>query len=206
MKSLLRLARPVLTALTLVLVVISCGGGGGTSGGGGPIADICNCTPASSIDYRPAAKHVPLPVVQPLDITVAVMLTWPQTPVPAGDAPRTGRELQLFHIAHAFLRAANLFAGDCDITMEISDTPDASAVRAIVETPIDSEYCTARRNTQQQLATNGFTVNFQSHELPTPLAVDVVGLAFQDFPHISRGSNLVGTVWELHPAIVAITQ
>jgi hypothetical protein len=205
METLLRW-HPALTATTLVLVVMSCGGGGGAGGGGGPIADICNCTPIESVDYRPDAKHVPLPNIQPQDITVAVMLTWAQTPVPPDNAPRTGRELQMFHIAHAFLRAANLFAGDCDISMEISDTADAMAPRVIVETPIDAEYCTARRNTQQQLATNGFTLNFQSSELRTPLPVDVVGLAFQDFPHASRGSALVATVWELHPAVVNITQ
>jgi hypothetical protein len=199
MATLLRLVRPFLTATTLVLVVMSCGGGGG------PIADICNCTPSESVDYRAAAKHVPLPNTQSQDITVAVMLTWAQTPVPANDAPRTGRELQLFHIAHGFLRAANVFAGDCDISMEISDTTDAMAPRVVVETPVDAEYCTARRNIQQQLATNGFTLNFQSSELSTPLPVDVVGLAFQDFPHAGRGSALVATVWELHPAVVNIT-
>ncbi|HYN14627.1 MAG TPA: hypothetical protein VES66_02420 [Terriglobales bacterium] len=206
MKPLLRSARPVLTATTLLLVVMSCGGGGGAGGGGGPIANICNCTPAEPVDYRPAAKHVPLPNIQPLDTTVAVMLTWPQTPVPPADAPRTPFEMQLFHIAHGYLRAANVFAGDCDISMEISDTADAMAPRVIVETPVDAEYCTARSNIQQQLATNGFTLNFQSSELPTPLPVDVVGLAFQDFPHASRGSALVATVWELHPAVVKITQ
>ncbi len=200
METVLRCVRPLITSLAVVLMM-SCGTGGG------PVADICNCTPLDSFDYRAAAKHVPLPTgVQAQDIAVAVMLTWPQTPVPPDDAPRTGRELQLFHIGHAFLRAANLFLGDCDITMEISDTADAMAPRAIVETPRDSEYCSARQNIQQQLAANGFTLNAQSGELLTPLPVDVVGLAFQDFPHPGRGSSLVATVWELHPAVVNITQ
>ncbi len=203
MSTVLRYVRPSLAAFAFALMM-SCGTG---IGGGGAVTDICNCTPIDSIDYRAAAKHVPLPTgVQPQEITVAVMLTWPQTPVPPDDAPRTGRELQLFHIAHAFLRAANLFLGDCDITMEISDTADASAPRVIVETPRDAEYCTARQTIQQQLAAHGFTLSPQSGELPTPLAVDVVGLAFQDFPHPGRGSSLVATVWELHPAVVNITQ
>ncbi len=205
MGRLLRFTRPLITAGALLTVMMSCGGGGG--GSEAVIADICNCTPAESFDYRAAEKHVPLPQnVTPQEIAVADMLTWPQTPVPADNAPRTGRELQLFHIAHAFLRAANVFAGDCDVTMEISDTNDANAPRVVVETPIDSEYCAARRNIQQQLAANNFTLNFQSSELTTPLPVDVVGLAFQDFPHIGRGSALVATVWELHPAVVTITQ
>lgn len=190
---------------TFVLwLLISCGGGGGSSGGGGT-ADICNCSPADPVDFRAAEKHVPLPNITPQEITVADMLTWPQQPVPVDGTPRTGRELQLFHIAHAFLRSAELFAGDCDISMEISDATDTNVPRVIVETPIDSEYCSARRDLQSQLAAHGFTLSPQSGELPTPLAIDVVGLAFEDFPHAARGSALVGTLWELHPAIVTVS-
>jgi hypothetical protein len=193
--------RQVVLGAVLLLTMFSCGGIGV------PVSeDICNCTPVDPFDPRHDAKHVPLPSQTPQEITVATILGWPQTPDATIDQARSGRELQLFHIPHAFLRAANLFVGDCDITMEISDTGDANAPRAIVETPVDSEYCSARQNLKMQLAAHGFMLSVNSGELPTPLTVDVVGLAFQDVPHAGRGSALVQTVWELHPAVVNVTQ
>jgi hypothetical protein len=45
-------------------------------------------------------------------------------------------------------------------------------------------------------------------ELPQALPADVVGLAFLDFDHsaigLGRGSAQVGTLWEIHPAIVTL--
>src|SRR5689334_13379073 len=54
--------------------------------------DVCNCTPTgpASEDFRHNQKHVPLPNSSAQEITVATMLTWPQTPVPGPAAPRTG--------------------------------------------------------------------------------------------------------------------
>jgi hypothetical protein len=72
------------------------------------------------------------------------------------DAPRTGRELELFHIATAFLQNVSVNAADCDVVMEISHAPDKKAARMIVETPIDSEYYSARQNIQPQLKQHGF--------------------------------------------------
>ncbi len=188
-------------ALLLVLISLSCGVT--TSN------DICNCTPSepTSADYRHAEKHVPLPNMTPQEITVATILSWPQdaTPLPS-DRPRTGRELQLFHIAQAYLQSASVIGGDCDIHFEVSQTADKSAPRAIVETPVDSEYCSARRNIQSQLKTHGFLLDANhGGELPTPVVVDILGMAFEDFEH-HRGSPQVATVWELHPAIVTVTQ
>ncbi len=166
----------------------------------------CNCSPSepASSDYRHDAKHVPLPGGTPQEITVADMLSWPQGPAPAFDAPRSGWELQLFHIAKAYLQAAFINQGDCDIHVEISDNPAKNAPRVIVETPVDSSYCSARRQLEQQLAQHGFNLSAGA-DLPQPLTIDVLGLAFQDFEH-NRGSNFVVTPWELHPAIVTITQ
>jgi hypothetical protein len=170
--------------------------------------DVCNCTPTgpASSDFRHNQKHVPLPNSSAQEITVATMLTWPQTPVPGPDAPRAGRELQMFHIAHAFVQLSYEVQSDCDIHVEISDSADKTAARAIVETPVDGEYCTARRSFQTQMAAQGFTVGtlFTAAEVPQPVPVDVLGLAFLDNPHSGRGSAQVQTIWEIHPAIIKV--
>lgn len=187
------------SSVLLVVLITSCGGDETTTKN-----NICDCSPtvAESSDYRHAAKHVPLPGGAPTEITVNTILGWPDTE-PAFDAPRSGRELQLFHISQAFLQFAWVRPSDCDITMEISGTADRNAPRVIVETIVDSEYCPARTNLQQQLAALGEQVNTNSGDLKTPRAVEVTGLAFQDFDH-QRGSALVATGWELHPAIVKV--
>jgi hypothetical protein len=174
------------------------------------LKDICNCVPfePTIADYRHDAKHVPLPAVTPVEITVQTILSWPQTPVLPPNTPRFGRELTLFHVAHAFLRNASVNTADCDVHLEISATPDPKAPRVIVETPVDSEYCSARKNIQSQLAQHGFTLD-DTHggDLSQPLPAEVTGLAFEDFEHPqSRGTPEVATLWELHPAIVTITQ
>jgi hypothetical protein len=148
--------------------------------------DLCKCIPIEPdiLDFRHVAKHVPIPAfVDPA-------------------APRTGRELQVFHIASGFLQEASVNGADCDVHFEISQTADKSASRVIVETPVDSEFCTARQNAQSQLAKHGFKLDSQhGGELPQGLPVEVLGLAFEDFDH-NRGSAQVATIWELHPATV----
>ncbi len=179
------------------IVALSCG-----SGGSGQ--DICNCIPLlpDIADYRHIAKHVPLPNTMPEEITVDTILSWPQDVFVPPDAPRTGRELQLFHVAQAFLQNASLNTGDCDLHFEISQTADRNAPRVVVETPVDSEYCSARRSIQSQLAQHGFRLDSQhGGDLPQALSAEVLGLAFEDFEH-NRGSPQVATVWELHPATV----
>jgi len=188
-------SKRLLAAAILVLVAVSCGGGG----------DICNCTPLTPVSqqYRSAAKHMPLPSIPPQEITVSAMLQWPQNPNPAFHAPRTGRELQLFLIRRAFLQNAGMDRGDCDLHFSVSDTPDKSAPRAIMETPVDPEYCPARRTIQSQLAQHGFRLDAEhGGELPNPLPVEVLGLAFDDFNH-DRPLPFA-TTWELHPAIVTV--
>ena len=39
--------------------------------------------------------------------------------------------------------------------------------------------------------------------LPQPFLITVQGLAFEDFEH-NRGTALIATTWELHPAIVTL--
>ena len=76
------------------------------------------------------------------------------------------------HLATAYLENASMNPGDCDIHLEISQTPDKNAPRVIVETPVDSEYCVARQNLQTQLMQQGFQLDSQhGGELSQPLLV-----------------------------------
>ncbi|HTB95136.1 MAG TPA: hypothetical protein VK728_20045 [Candidatus Sulfotelmatobacter sp.] len=166
--------------------------------------DLCKCIPIEPdiLDFRHLAKHVPIPVVAAQEIDVNTMLSWTQDAFVDPAAPRTGRELQVFHIAAGFLQEASVNGADCDVHFEISQTADKAASRVIVETPVDTEYCTARQSAQSQLATHGFKLDSQhGGELPQALPVQVLGMAFEDFDH-NRGSAQVATIWELHPAIV----
>jgi hypothetical protein len=166
--------------------------------------DLCKCLPIEPdiADFRHLAKHVPIPAIAAQEIGVDTILSWTQDAFVAPDAPRTGRELQVFHVANAFLQEASVNAADCDVHFEISQTADKNAPRVIVETPVDSEYCSARQSAQSQLAKHGFKLDSQhGGELPQALPVEVVGMAFEDFDH-NRGSAQVATIWELHPATV----
>jgi hypothetical protein len=169
--------------------------------------NLCNCLPVEPdiADYRHAAKHVAIPSMTPQEITVATMLGWDQgLPALPPDAPRSGRELQVFHIAKAYVQSIALNGGDCDVVVEVSDVPDKTALRVIVETPVDSEYCSARTNLQTQLSQHGFQFDNQhGGELPQALPAEILGMAFEDFEH-DRGSAQVATLWELHPATVTL--
>lgn len=195
----------LLTALSLLFILASCGGGGGQSSRKATQADICNCIPSepTAKDYRHDAKHVPLPSIAPVETDVSVMLSRAQGAAPAFDAPRSGRELVLFHIARAYLQSAYINTGDCDMHFEISSGPDPNAPRVIVETPGDPEYCTARQHIQAQLATRGFSILGNGSTISPALPVSVLGLAFHDYEH-NRGSAQVATTWELHPAVVTV--
>ena len=189
--------------ILLVLIIVSCTGQ--DYGVLQPTPEnLCKCLPLEPdiADYRHLAKHVPIPDVPIQEATVETILGWAQDPVIPPDAPRSGRELEVFHIATAFLQNASVNAVDCDVVMEISEVSDKNAARMIVETPVDGEYCSARQNIQAQLKQHKFRLDSQhGGELPQALAVDVVGMAFEDFEH-DRGTTQVATLWELHPAIV----
>ena len=168
--------------------------------------DLCKCLPIEPdiADFRHLAKHVPIPSIAAQEIGVDTILSWTQDAFVDPGAPRTGRELQVFHLANAFLQEASVNAADCDVHFELSQTSDKNAPRVIVETPVDSEFCSARQNAQSQLAKHSFKLDSQhGGELPVALPVQVLGMAFEDFDH-SRGSTQVATIWELHPAIVTI--
>ena len=131
------------------------------------------------------------------------ILSWALGTEPAFDAPRFGRELQLMHVAQAFVQFVWLVPGDCDIHMEISATADKAAPRVIVETPVDPQFCPARQGEVAGLARFGVTVTTTGMETPQGIAVDVLGLPYRDFMH-TRGTANVVTPWELHPAIVNV--
>jgi hypothetical protein len=181
-----------------MIPVISCGAITGSN--------LCDCVSAAPdvADYRHNAKHVPLPSVTPQEITVATILSWPQTPILPPDLPRFGRELQLVHVANAWLQNASVNPTDCDVHLEISASPARNAPRVIVETPVDSEYCSARQQIQSALKQHGFQLD-EAHggDLPQPLPAQVLGLPFEDFEHDRGGSN-IATLWEIHPAIVTL--
>jgi len=165
--------------------------------------DVCNCKPRDEkpTDYRFAMKHIPLPDMQPQTISVQEMLDWDQSSNPRNDAPRKGRELQLVTIPRAYVQFAWAYRGDCDIHIEISATPEKDAPRAIVETPVDPEYCEARRTLQSALRDHGVELSVLQQEVSSPFPVSVRGLPYQDAKH-KRGSVHVATVWEIHPAIL----
>jgi hypothetical protein len=173
--------------------------------------DLCQCVPLDQgLEYRHLEKHVPIPAIGAEEITIDTIYSWPQTDPASLDPPRTGVELQVFHLAVAFVQEVSVNSEDCDIHLEISQTADKGARRVIVETPVDTEFCSARKNIQAQLAKHGFRLDAtHGGELPKALPADVVGLAFEDFDHnaigLGRGSAQVATVWELHPAIVNLT-
>lgn len=195
----------LLCVVCLALSYTDCGGT--TDLGKIQPADICKCLPVEPdyTDYRHAAKHVPLPDIAPQEVTVTDILGWPQgLPVLPPDAPRSGRELQLFHVARAYLQNASVNPADCDVHLEISATSDPTAPRVVVETPVDSEYCSARKNIQAQLSQHGFRLDAtHGGDLPQALPAEVTGMAFEDFEH-NRGSAEVSTLWELHPATVTL--
>lgn len=168
------------------------------------IEDICSCLPLlpDISDYRHAAKHVPIPSGTPMQITVQTILAWPTTPALPPDQPRSGMELQVVQVAQAYLQNASENSGDCDVHMEISAVPDRNAPRVVIETPVDSEYCTNRKLIESTLAQKGFKLDTtHGGDLVQPLLISVTGLPFEDFEH-GRGSAQVATVWEIHPAIV----
>ena len=109
----------------------------------------------------------------------------------------------MFFIAHAYLQFAQIMTVDCDLHVEISDSPDKNAPRVIVETPSDPEYCDARHALKNALLAQGFPLSTDSGEIATPIPVSVLGLAFQDFEHV-RGTPQVQTTWEIHPAVITV--
>lgn len=193
-----------LAAVSVVVVLSFCGGNAGdpNPSSRAQADSACSCTPTelAADDYRHDSKHVDLVGGTPQEIGVADVLGWPVSNTHTSDAPRSGRELQLFHIAKAYLQSVYVVPGDCDVHMELSAVPNASAPRIIVETPIDASFCAARSATAAGLKAKGLSLTTGTVD---SIPVEVTGMAFEDYEH-KRGSALVATPWELHPAVVTI--
>src|SRR3982074_927023 len=77
--------------------------------------DLCKCLPIEPdiADFRHIAKHQPIPSMSAGETDVTPIVSWPQDVCVAPDAPRTGRELQVFHLGSAFVQEASVNAADC---------------------------------------------------------------------------------------------
>jgi len=170
---------------------------------------LCSCKPThiTKDDWRIEFKNGSLPQSQPTDVTVADILAWSEGAEPGPRTPRSGKELTLFRIRKAYLQTAFIRESDCDLHVEISEQPDKNAARMIIETPGTTEYCESRTSVFSDLQHRGLTLSVLNQELPQPLPVEVVGVAFRDQSHpvwFARGSDRVATLWELHPAMVKL--
>jgi hypothetical protein len=179
---------------------------------GKPISTVllCHCEPAhiTKDDWRIEYKNGPLPHLEPEETTVAAILAWPEGPEPGARTPRSGPELKMYRIRRAYMQTVFLRKGDCDLHIEISDQPDNTAPRMIVETPGRPDYCTARTSIYADLQHRGITITDLNQELSPAIPVVVEGVAFRDQAHtvwFARGSDRVKTLWEIHPAIVKVS-
>lgn len=165
----------------------------------------CECHPAVSpkAEFRYESKNAPLPKVQPEETTVKEILDWVPQYFPGfpSNTARQDRELRFFHVSRAFLQAVWVNRYDCDFHLEVSHDEKKDSPRIIVE--MTKNYCSERKELQSQLALQGVIVDDKHQELRQALAVEIVGLAFQD-KNERRGSALVDALWELHPAIVKL--
>ncbi len=194
------------------LLLLSCHDPARPSRPGAPIKEdlLCACKPndVTPEDWRIEVKNVLLPKgAATQEVTVGQILQWPEGDTPEARAPRSGKELTLFHIRKAYLESTFMREGDCDLHIEISEQPDRRAPRMIVETPGRSDYCAARQQFYSELMQAGFKLTNANQRPAHPIPVEVTGLAFRDESHPlwePRGSSRVRTLWELHPAIVRV--
>ena len=171
---------------------------------------LCACKPThiTKDDWRIEFKNDSLPDVAPQDLSIAAILAWPEGQEPGARTPRSARELILYRVPKAYLQSLFLRKSDCDLHMEVSETPDRSAPRVIIETPGTMQYCAARTSMYAGLKARRITITELNQELATPLSVEIVGVPFRDQAHpiwFARGSDKVATLWELHPAIVKLS-
>jgi hypothetical protein len=156
---------------------------------------LCDCKPThiTKDDWRIEYKNGALPALEPEDTTVATILGWPEGPEPGPRTPRSGPELKMYRIRHAYMQTIFLRKGDCDLHIEISERPGTST------------YCAVRTKMYADLQHRGISLTDLNQELSPPLPVEVEGVAFRDQAHtvwFARGSDRVETLWEIHPASV----
>jgi hypothetical protein len=110
--------------------------------------DLCKCLPIEPgiADFRHLEKHVPIPNIAAQEIGVDTILSWTQDEFVAPTRREPGESFRFSMWRMHFLQVASVNAADCDVVFEISMTPDKNAPQVIVETPVDSEFCSARQN------------------------------------------------------------
>ena len=171
---------------------------------------LCGCKPThiTKDDWRIEFKNDSLPDQPAKDLSIAGILAWPEGREPGARTPRSASEQILYRVQKAYLQSVFLRRSDCDLHMEVSETPEKNAPRVIIETPGNAQYCEARSTLYSGLRERGITVADLNQELTKPLLVEIIGVPFRDESHpvwFSRGSDKVATLWELHPAIVKLS-
>jgi hypothetical protein len=151
------------------------------------------------------------------------MYEWPNVSVGAAGAakhaPMPGsNETETFTL-DAFLWQAKVEGNDCEMHLELSDSPTRSdARRVIVEIPPDTDFASDYQKilgliSQKFPGTTSFGPN-KSFKFNPPVHMQITGFGFFDGVHkgfVSKkrrngghGSESVKTFWELHPAWNAV--
>jgi hypothetical protein len=145
-------------------------------------------------------------VAAPPIATVHDVVGW-QVPVIAAkraDVPVDPRERQVYEVT-AYVRLLKLSDDDCDMHLQLSDSPD-SGPQIVVEIPINQP---AARDAIEKLVGHATTTPkvYEGDESPR---ITVLGFAFLDLAHAGsidhwtkeghgHGTAAVKTLWELHP-------
>lgn len=135
--------------------------------------------------------------------------------VPTGDRlsndPVAPFERQVWTVPRAYVWLVKQSADDCDLHLEISATPSATAPRFIAEIPRRDLDAQRDALTRLHVARLGAA----PHRFAAPVAVSVTGWGFVDLDHAchadahrgcSHGSAHVATLLELHPATLGPAQ
>lgn len=179
----------------------------------------CPAAKPQQKQYRGDVKHRTLGKPKGSIIGANNMYGFPnvsvKTAAAAKHAPMPGSEETETFTLDAFLWQAKVEGNDCEIHLELNDSPTSStARRVIVEIPPDPDFDSDYQAILRLIArTFPGTTNF-GPDIPfkftTPVHMQITGFGFFDGVHKSfvskkvpngnHGSPSVKTFWELHPA------
>jgi hypothetical protein len=160
---------------------------------------------------REALKNRRAPAVvvaSPPVAAVRDVVSWsvPVTAAKRANVPVDPRELQVYQVT-AYVRLAKLSPDDCDLHVQLADSPDGDGDQVIVEIPPNQTAARAalERAIGQHITTKPLT--FDGDDAPR---ITVLGFAFLDLAHANKidhwtkkghghGTEKVATLWELHP-------
>jgi hypothetical protein len=165
------------------------------------------------VHFRAALKNRPAPATLPATIatlTVSDVLAWPVLPTAArrADVPVDPREASLFRLT-GYVRLIKQSPDDCDIHVQVADSPSGDAPEVIVEASPNQPAARASLARIVGHAITGTPVRFDGPDAPR---ITVTGFAFVDLEHANaldrwtarghgHGTAAVATLWELHPII-----